>query len=269
MNSDDLAGAVEQLAERVGDLEEQLQQERRDRIDAEQRVAELEEELNALDTKADAALNKASTTRDMVAELQSRELEKNAHLRWENVEPQHYDDRLDVAGQQFERFEKENGTYCRLPGSDDPLNRGGDTRLSHGDLLPIQQLAQMDDEMLYSTAKSRPTRLAAEAWQERGDKRSSLWQTGSNGVREYMDAGDLADWIRVNETGVSKAYAQKLAGRTIEAMRELSKDRLRDKMRNRRADGLKYKERRLILDEEADIPGEDPQTEGVDGEPSR
>lgn len=262
----DLEAVVDQLVDRVESLESELQEERRARIDAEQRVAELEDELNQVDKKVDAAFNKAKTTRDMVAELQSRELEKSAHLRWENVEPQHYDDRLDVAGDRFEKFEKDDGTYCRLPGSDDPLNRGGSTRLSHSDLLPIQQLAQMDDEMLYSTAKSRPARLAAEAWQARQDDSVDLWSEGCNGVRQYLDAGDLAVWIRVNETGVDKAYSQKLAKRTIEAIEDLAKGRLYSKMKNRRKDGLSYKERRLILTDEADIPGESPQTDGVDGE---
>jgi len=265
MNESDLVGAVEQLASEVNDLKDELQEERRARIDAEQRVAELEDELNVVDAKLGAVTNKTNFNADAIAELQSRELEKGAHIKFDNVRK----DRLDVDGGRVERFQKEAGEYARLPGSDDPLNRGGATRLSHGDLLPIQQLAQMDDEMLYSAAQSRPARLAVEAWRERQDERSDLWQEGCNGVREYMDAGELAVWIRVREAGVDKSYSQKLAKRTIDAIEDLANGRLYSQMRNRRKDGLSYKERRLILTDEADIPGEGPQTDGVDGETCR
>lgn len=58
----------------------------------------------------------------------------------------------------------------------------------------------------------------------------------------------------------------------MDAMLELSKHRLVDKKKTRRTDGLTYKERRLVLTKEADIPGEvgpaansDPTTDEVAG----
>lgn len=90
---------------------------------------------------------------------------------------------------------------------------------------------------------------------------------------EYLDAGDLAAWIRIQEQDVSQEYATKLARRTIDALPDLSKHRLYDELRSRRADGLTYKERRLVLPAEAEIPGESqptmgsaPSTAGVTGD---
>jgi hypothetical protein len=97
----------------------------------------------------------------------------------------------------------------------------------------------------------------------------TLWNTGCNGVREYLDGGELAAWIRAREPGVDKSYSQKLASRTIDAMIDIAKGRLYTQLKNRRKDGLRYKERRVILPEESTIPGErtsPPQTADVGGE---
>ena len=191
----------------------------------------------------------------MVHELQERELEKNAHLQWGNVYP--HKEELEITADSVEKFTKDDGeTYARIPGGEDPLNRGGEPALTTGDLLPIQQLARMNEDMLHSAASSKPVRLAAEVWRDHEQAQSLLWNQGCNGVREYVDAGELAQWLHHNEPGVNKEYSQKLAGRTIDALLDLTKDRLYVKRKNRRKDGLSYKERRIVLPEESEIPRE-------------
>jgi uncharacterized coiled-coil protein SlyX len=248
------------LTERVDELETELT-EKDDRID------ELEQEVDRQDSLLDALRRKTGGTREMVTELQSRELEKNAHLQWEHVDPN--TDTLEIETDRIEKFTKDDGTtYARIPGGEDPLDRSGEPALTTGDLLPIQQLARMDDEMLHSTASSKPVRLAAEVWQDHEQERSTLWNQGCNGVREYVDAGELAQWLRHNEPGVNKEYSQKLASRTIDALTDLTKGRLYVTQKNRRKDGLSYKERRIVLPEESEIPGETttPETADVGGE---
>ena len=55
---------------------------------------------------------------------------------------------------------------------------------------------------------------------------------------------------------MSRDYATKLSRRTIDALLDLSNHRLYDKLRSRRAEGPTYKERRVVLPAEAEIPGE-------------
>lgn len=55
---------------------------------------------------------------------------------------------------------------------------------------------------------------------------------------------------------MSRDYATKLARRTIDALLDLAKHRLYDELRSWRADGLQYKERRVVLPSDAEIPGE-------------
>lgn len=89
---------------------------------------------------------------------------------------------------------------------------------------------------------------------------------------EEHDAGELAQWLHHNEPSVNKEYSQKLAGRTIDALLDLTKGRLYVKRKNRRKDGLSYEERRVVLPEESEIPGEttfetsDPETADVSSE---
>ena len=126
---------------------------------------------------------------------------------------------------------------------------------------------------LQSVTESRPDRLPAHVWNARQEPTDDLWNEGCNGIEEYLDAGDLATWIRIQEQDVSQEYATKLAGRTIGALLGLSKHRLYDELRSRRADGLTYKESRLVLPAEAEIScesrpttGSSPSTAGVTGD---
>lgn len=239
---------LEELTERVETLETELKQK-------DEHIETLEATVNDQDAILSAIRKKSGNTREMVRELQERELEKNAHLQWENVYP--HKEELEITADSVEKFTKDDGeTYARIPGGEDPLNRGSEPALTTGDLLPIQQLARMDDDMLHSAASSKPVRLAAEVWRDHEQEQSMLWNQGCNGVREYVDAGELAQWLHHNEAGVNKEYSQKLAGRTIDALLDLTKDRLYVKRKNRRKDGLSYKERRIVLPEESEIPGE-------------
>lgn len=239
---------LDALTDRVAELEDEL--ERKDN-----RIDELESTVDRQEALLEALRRKAGGTREMVTELQSRELEKHAHLRWNNVDPNV--DNLAIDTDHVEKFTKDDGQmYARIPGREDALDRGGEPALALGDLLPIQQFARMDDDMLHSAASSKPVRLAAEVWRDRNQERSTLWNDGCNSVRAYLDAGELARWLRHNETGINKEYSQKLAGRTIDALVDMTNGRLYVKRKNRRKDGLAYKERRVILPEDSEIPGE-------------
>jgi len=251
-----LEATVEQQAAHIDDLEADLESERQARAATEERVDDLEATVERQDALLDALRKRMKTSRGMIGELQSRELEKGAHLRWGHIKPILEDDLLDLHEDTVERISKDDGEYIRLPAESDPLDRGGGVALAHGDLLPIQQLAQLDETALQSVADARPDRLAAQVWEARQAGSEDLWSEGCNGVREYLDAGELATWIRVQEGDVSRDYATKLAGRTIDALLDLSKHRLYDELRSRRTDGLQYKERRLVLPAEAEIPGE-------------
>jgi len=112
--------------------------------------------------------------------------------------------------------------------------------------------------MLRSTTSSLPSRLAASLWKARVDPTvgDNPWRKGSTGVREYVSAGDMKHWIRRQETGVSDSYAKKLVSRTIDALLDLSKSRLAIKKKAQRKNGLTYTERRVLLMDDADIPGE-------------
>ncbi|ELY45783.1 hypothetical protein [Natronorubrum tibetense] len=201
-----------------------------------------------------AALKKANTNKTRLRELQARELEKGAHLRADTVD----EHELDVRGDRLERITKDDGrTYFRLPEHTDPLDRS-DVSLAYGDLLPIQQLARVDDDMLRSTTNALPTRLAAKLWSARTDSSvgDDPWNAGCKGVREYLKASDLKHWIRRQEPGTSESYAKKLVSRTIDAVLDLSKHRLAVRKRTERKNGLEYTERRLIVPDDAAIPGE-------------
>jgi hypothetical protein len=92
--------------------------------------------------------------------------------------------------------------------------------------------------------------------QDHEQERSTLWNQDCNGVREYVDAGELAQWLHHNEPGVNKEYSQKLASRTIDALTDLTKGRLYVKQKNRRKGGLSYKKRRVVLLDESESSGE-------------
>jgi len=195
--------------------------------------------------------------KDCILEIQARELEKGAHLEWDHVDEKE----IDVDGDRLERFTSDGKEWVRLPGETDPLERSGETALASADLLPIQQLAKMDDDMLANATSKRPDYIAAQVWAERGrNSPNSLWQKGSSHVREYLDASDLRLWIQRkmerSDEDMSDDYAKQLAGRTLNRLRKLAKDRVYIEKRSHRKDGLKYKERRLILPTDSEIPGE-------------
>ena len=264
----DLADHVQTLTDRIEDLEadvaekdEQIANLHADLEQKDARIEELEERVSDLANKVDdakahrtAITRKTETCDERIDELQAREFEKGAHLLAENVD----EDRITVAGNRLERITKDDGkTYFRLPGEEDALGRGGAVAHSTADLLPIQRLARYDDEMLASVTNRKPDELAAKVWRERDDaSRYSLWSTGSGEIRAYLDASDLAEWIRLKESGVSKKYSQELARRTMDAMHELSKNRLGKIKRQRSKDGLSYQETRLVLKADVELPGE-------------
>ena len=234
------------------------------------RVAELEErcdtdddrdgtpshaELDRIERKTDAAINRSGLNRDRIAELQSRELEKGAHLRTCHVDRHE----ITVDGDRLEKITRDDSHhYYRVPDAADPLDRDGSVALSHADLLPIQQLARMDADMRRSTTSALPTRLAAKLWQARVDPDvgDNPWETGGKGLRDYIKASDLKHWIRRQESGISEAYAKKLVSRTIDAALDLSKNRLAVRKQTERKNGLAYTERRLVLPADAKLPGD-------------
>jgi vacuolar-type H+-ATPase subunit I/STV1 len=256
----------EQLVDRVDQIEEENEQ-LRDRVDraeeraerAERIAEELEEKLNDYDIedheyRLDALSRRTEANMDRICEIQARELEKGAHLWAENVDPRE----IEVAEGKLERITKDDGReYFRLPGEEDALERGGAVAHSTADLLPLQRLSRYDDDMLASVTNRKPDELAAKAWRERDDAgRYGLWSKGSGEWRVYLKSSDLTEWIRANEDGVSKNWAQELARRTMDAMISLSKSRLGKKRKNRTADGLSYQENVVVLKADVDLPGE-------------
>ncbi|NUC74815.1 hypothetical protein HTZ84_21360 [Haloterrigena sp. SYSU A558-1] len=244
----------DRLADTVAELEDQLADCETRTEAVETRADDLESETRRLEGLAEAACNKATANKERIAELQSRELEKGAHLETDNVD----ECAVTVADGRLERIEKDDGNaYYRLPESADPLERGGDVSLAFGDLLPIQQLARMDDDRRRAAANSLPTRLAAKLWQARTDPSvgDDPWERGCKDVAEYVTASDLRHWIRRREPGISESYAKKLVSRTIDAVLDLSKNRLAVRRKTERKNGLEYTERRLLLPADASIPG--------------
>ncbi|WP_338007575.1 hypothetical protein [Natronoglomus mannanivorans] len=235
--------------------------------DLETHTTDLESETTRLENLATAAINHSKANKARIEELQSRELEKGAHLLADNVDPHE----LDLADTHLERIHKDDDrTYYRLPETDDPLQRGS-VSLAHGDLLPIQQLARMDEDMLRSTTSSLPSRLAAKLWKARTDPTAGddPWNDGCKNVREYVKASDLKHWIRRQEPGTSDTYAKKLVSRTIDALLDLSKNRVAIRRKRERKNGLEYTERRVLITADAEIPGEttsQPKTADVTGQ---
>jgi uncharacterized coiled-coil protein SlyX len=255
-----LEATVEAQKTRIDDLEADLERAREARKDAEQRIDDLEATVQEQGALLEALQKRTGTTQSQLAELQARELEKGAHLQYEHITPTR--DQLDLPDDRLERFTDDDNTqWVRLPDHEDPLYRSGTPRLTAADLLPIQQLARMDDQLLSNATGRRADYLAAKAWAERGDHdRSTLWSKGCNGVVEYVDASDVRVWLKSNheraDESLSYEHAKKLAGQTLERIRELANHRVYIEKRTHRKDGLTYKERRLVVPSDADIPGE-------------
>ncbi len=116
----------------------------------------------------------------------------------------------------------------------------------------------MNEEKRRASTRSLPTRLAAKLWKARVDSSvgDNPWETGCKGIEEYVKASDLRHWIRRREPGISKTYAKKLVSRVIDAMLDLSKHRVAVRRRRERKNGLEYTERRLVLPEDVEVPGE-------------
>ncbi len=244
---DALESHLEHKGDRIDDLEGQLEGEA-------ECLEETEQACDRLEKLADAAMNKATMNKERVTELQSRELEKGAHLREDAVD----EHAVDVPDGRLERLTKDDGeTYYRVPESSDPLGRS-EVSLAYGDLLPIQQLARMDEEMRRSATSALPTRLAAKLWQARSDDSvgDNPWEAGCREINEYVKASDLKHWIRRQEQGISESYAKKLVSRVIDALLDLSKHRVAVRKRQERKNGLEYTERRLVLPTDVEIPGE-------------
>ncbi|RZV06596.1 hypothetical protein BDK88_3614 [Natrinema hispanicum] len=250
-----LEDELSQKDDRIGRLEAELEEAHTENKALEERLEDLEQSQSPIEARLDAHEKKLNANKDRVGELQARELEKGAHLLEDHVD----EGEIDVVDGRLERIRKDDGeSYFRLPESDDPLERGGDVSLSYGDLLPLQQLAKMDEDMLWATTSALPSRLAAKLWKARTDPAvgDNPWRKGSASVREYVTAGDMKHWIRRQEKGISDDYAKKLVSRTIDALLDLSKSRLAVKKRTQRKNGLEYTERRVLLMDDVDIPGE-------------
>ena len=264
MTTEQLRGTVTQLLDRVSDLEAAVAKNKQlkhriDDIEAENErlrsiLSEYERRFDATDAKTNAIAKKSQFNKERVGELQAREFEKGAHLETKNVDVR----TIDVYDDQLEKITKDDGKqYFRLPNGEDPLDRGGQISLAHADLLPVQQLARLDDDMLRSTTSSRPMRLAAKLWKARVDETvgDNPWKKGSQTIREFVKASDLKHWIRRQDPGVSDSYAKKLVSRTIDALLDLSKNRVAIRRKTERKNGLSYMERRIILPSDVSIPG--------------
>ncbi|WP_126665168.1 hypothetical protein [Haloterrigena salifodinae] len=256
--NEQLAAELQQLRERVDDLEATVEEQQNVIEQKDDRISELEEQLDEVADEQDRKHARFDAATDLnddrLNELMARELEKGAHLPAGIVVE--FD--LPIKEGRLEKIQKDSGEYYRLPESEDPLARGGSTNLAHADLLPIQQLAQMDDEMLDRTAKTKGDYLAAKLWQARDSEIDNPWKNGCKGVRAYIDASEMKHWIRreLGRGAVDDAYAKKLVSRTIGAMKDLTKDRIKvDKTKSGRS-GVTSKERRVKIMEGTEIPGE-------------
>ena len=250
-----LRSTVSQLVDRIESLEETVTEVVAENERLREELSEHDDRINSIDAKTDAIAKKSQLTKDCVEELQARELEKGAHLQAEHVDIR----TIDVHNDRLEKVTKDDGNqYLRLPNGEDPLDRGRDISLAHADLLPIQQLARLDDDMLRSTTSSRPARLAAKLWKARADEAvgDNPWKHGSKTIREFVKASDLKHWIRRQDPGVSESYAKKLVSRTIDALLDLTKNRIAIRRKKERKNGLSYTERRVILPSDVSIPGE-------------
>ncbi len=159
---DQLREQNERLTERVDELECHLERTEANLVTLESenrilqatndqlrdRLEECERAITRIDALTDAARKRTGVNKQRIEEIQARELEKGAHLLAETIDCCE----IDIDGDRLEQITKDDGrTYYRVPQSADPLERGGNVTLAHGDLLPIQQLARMDEEMLRST----------------------------------------------------------------------------------------------------------------------
>lgn len=235
---------VEQLAEQVEKLTETVEQQA-------ERIEELEQYKQETEPVVQALRKGLKSANARITELQNRELEKGAHLREENIA----EEDIDVDAGEIERFLKDGDYYYRTIGADDPLENGSSATVEYADLLPIQQLARGSEETL--AREKQPVQFAAKLWADK-----EKWKDGSGEVNRYVDAGDVARWIRHEGDGISREYSQKLARRTFEVMIELAKGRIFTRKVSHQRDGITYKETRLVLPTRSEIPGEQTARDG-------
>ncbi|RBI60724.1 hypothetical protein DMJ13_17345 [halophilic archaeon] len=258
-----LVDHVQQLTDRIADLEQALA-DKNDRIDTlKSRVSDLEQEhttdcdhctdLETRVEKLEAREARLDHIDDQIAELQARELTKGAHLHEEHVYPSLIDDNTIS---ELEKITKDDGReYYRVLGRDDPTESdGAGVALAHADLLPIQQLTRIPRETR-DNHMSATDRRATWTWEQRTDDRRRLWNDGGSSVQAYLDCGDLATELRV-EFDIARDSAAELAGRVLEALVDLTNNRCYIQKTTKRHDGCTYKERRLVLPADAEIPGE-------------
>lgn len=256
---------IENIEEAGEHLAESVEREisRRD-----EQIEELQEQVDGLaddteehEVRLDSFSKWKETETRRVRELQSREFVKGGHLRTENVEPTE----IDIENGKLERITKDDGKqYFRAFGeiNDDPFDSDNIT-CSYDDLLPIQQLARLPDEML----AEQPTtdERATWVWQNREE-----WmKKGCNGVKRYIDASDLATELYLKDDRIgSRESAQTIAGKVMHRVVELSKTRTRVERKNRRKNGAPCTEKRLIVPEDAEIPGSNPTPRTEDSPPN-
>lgn len=263
--NEELQKANKKKDQRIDELEDQVEELRKADEKKDERINELETEQERVQGIAIGALNKSSTNTNRLKELQGRELEKGAHLLEENIPKGNKGEgeySVDVADGRLEKIQKEDGeAYLRIPEIDDPIGRGGSTTLAHADLLPIQQLAQMDDDMVQSSTSDLPSELAAKLWKARDESndRSNPWRKGSDEVREYVKSSDIKSWILRQEGDIKDEYAKKLVSRTISRLIDYSNNRVAVQKKDQRKNGLTYKERFVEIRADAQIPGESKQ----------
>lgn len=244
--------AVDEATEPLREENERL----RERVD--HLETELADAKDSIDTNARNGALGRKNLRNRVVELQERELLKDAHLSVENLDSA---DVSEATEAKLGKVQKDEGAFWYV-GDDagsDPVEANdaakADPRLSSADLLPVQQLASMDDDTLDRHSGTVADYWAARLWRQRGEK-GSLWKEGSKSVKEYIDASDVAREIYIESDNVSRDSAREYARRAFRSLTDLSAGRTYTKQVEKRSDGLTYKETRLVLPTDAEIPGE-------------
>lgn len=238
---------IETLEDDVADLTDAVE-------DLEEQLAEVEKRSKINESRVDAAVDK---TDEKIAEIQMTLMRRGVRLREATVD----EIDLPVDHDQLKHAVEGGQEVVYLPEA--MTETTGPSELEGENLLPIQQLARMNDGRLASTTETRGQYIGVKIWQQRikhGAGDGSIWSRGADGL-EWLDASDARQYIRYNlereDEDLSKNYAKKLAGRALEFIQEFANNRCYVKKRQHTKDGLTYQERRLHLPGDAHIPGED------------
>ncbi|QZA87891.1 hypothetical protein K0C01_08790 [Salinarchaeum sp. IM2453] len=241
----ELKEANEELREENDELRDELEE-------TNEEVDELNSTIIDLESKQEGWVTEwIDQYRDMLCELHSKELQKGSKLRKDHVMP----DLLPDGPDQLKTVKRDGEVFYKAKDLPEAIEEDGPDALPYEDLLPIQKLNRMDEDTFNRTTNSDAEELAAELWASRGN-RHSPWKRGCKNVREYVSASDLKMWIIRERSDVSQEYAKKLVSRIIDVMHMLTRNRIQVKKKTRRTDGLTYKERRIIIPDDAEIPGE-------------